>query len=90
MNGQPIEESEMVTVEVQKPVTHILTFKSVPETLNEAEVTVTATNVAGEAKSTSKLSVSGQRPQFIQTPIKCTVLEGTISLSYFLQLFHIP
>lgn len=76
MNGEPIEESETVTIEVQKPVTHVLTLKSVPETLSGGIVTVTATNVGGEVVSKSNLTVSGKAPQFIQTPIKCTVLEG--------------
>lgn len=80
INDAPIEESEMVTIEVQKPVTHVLTLKSVAESLSGAVVSLTAANVAGEAVSQSKLTISGRAPQFIATPIKCTVLEGTESI----------
>lgn len=79
LNDQPVEECETIEVGFQKPLTHTLTLKSVPESLNEAVVTLVATNVGGEASTQSKLTVKGRAPEFVIKPIKCTILAGEFS-----------
>lgn len=76
LNDEPINESDTAVIEFQKPMTYKLTLKDVPESLNDAIVTISANNVGGEAVSHSKLTVKGRAPQFISKPIKCTILEG--------------
>lgn len=76
MNGQPVELSETVRADFQKPNLYTLTIEKAPESLNAATVTVAASNVAGETTSDCKLTVSGRAPQFVAKPIKCTILEG--------------
>ena len=39
-------------------------------------IRVNATNIGGEANAESKLTVSGRAPEFIENPLKCTILEG--------------
>ena len=40
------------------------------------EVKAVAKNVAGQADCTAKLEVRGRPPKFIETPQKCTIMEG--------------
>ena len=41
------------------------------------EVRAVAMNAGGEEICAAKLEVRGQAPTFEETPIKCTILEGT-------------
>ena len=42
----------------------------------DGKVKVVAKNVGGEASTEADLIVSGSAPEFVESPIKCTVLEG--------------
>lgn len=79
INDEPIEESEFVHIEFQKPLTHLLTIKNAAESLHEATISLVASNVAGDTTTQSKLTVQGRAPEFVVKPIKCTILEGTYS-----------
>jgi len=42
----------------------------------KGKVKVVAKNNGGEASSEAELTISGRMPEFVEKPIKCTVLEG--------------
>jgi len=44
----------------------------------KGKVKVVAKNNGGEATSEAELTISGRLPQFVEKPIKCTVLEGRL------------
>lgn len=80
INDEEIQESENIIPEFTKPMTYKITLKDVPENFHEGTVTLTATNVGGEASTQSKLTVKGRAPEFISKPIKCTTLAGNYRL----------
>ena len=78
LDDKPLEESETVLYEHDEKanlyhltLTHDIKGQS-------GTVKVVATNIGGEATASAKLTVDGRAPEFIENPLKCTILEGMI------------
>ena len=75
-NGEQLLESETCVVEFnKKDSTYTLTLTGNVKD-KQGKVSVVAVNNGGEATSEADLIISGRLPEFVEKPIKCTVLEG--------------
>ena len=45
----------------------------------QGQIRAVASNVGGEELATATLEVRGIAPTFVETPLKCTILEGELS-----------
>ncbi len=55
----------------------------------EGDVKLVARNGGGEDSCTSKLTIGGRAPEFIERPLKCTVLDGNSLLLRVLKTDHL-
>lgn len=46
----------------------------------QGQIRAVAVNVGGEELATANLEVRGMAPTFVETPIKCTILEGDTAI----------
>ena len=53
----------------------------------QGKVKVVAKNNGGEASSEAELVISGRSPEFVEKPIKCTVLEGIAYTLYKISVY---
>ena len=51
--------------------------------VRKGQVKVVAKNGGGEDSCVATLSIGGRAPEFIEKPLKCTVLDGTCSISVY-------
>ena len=74
LNGQELQESDKVHMEF-KDGTYTLQIKDATSDF-AGVVEAVAVNSGGEVLCAAKLDVRGRSPEFLETPLKCTVLEG--------------
>merc|ERR1712142_637250 len=88
LNDEVLEESDSYIYTFDGKDTYTLTIdcnidgKSGP-------VKIVATNAGGEDSASSKLTVDGRAPEFIEKPVKCTCLEGG-TLMFFCRISGDP
>jgi len=76
-NDEQLTESETCVMEFnKKDSTYTLTLTGDVKD-KKGKVKVVAKNNGGEVSSEAELTISGRLPEFVEKPIKCTVLEGT-------------
>ena len=76
LNGQELQESDKVHMEF-KDGTYTLQIKDATSDF-AGVVEAVAVNSGGEVLCAAKLDVRGRSPEFLETPLKCTVLEGML------------
>ena len=55
----------------------------------EGQVKVTGRNGGGEDSCASQLTIGGRAPEFIEKPLKCTVLDGTCRVFFSCPRLHL-
>ena len=65
-------------METNKNGTCTLTIKNAAPEM-QGQIRAVASNVGGEELATATLEVRGIAPTFVETPLKCTILEGELS-----------
>ncbi len=78
-----LEESEDVQFEVN-PKTMMYTLHLLNDiTYKAGTIKVVAKNGGGEDSCSSTLKIGGRAPEFIEKPLKCTVLAGRYSMMIY-------
>lgn len=101
LNEKELIPDENIVVDISKDGTSTLIIKNATPDM-QGQIRAVASNVGGEELATADLEVRGLAPTFVETPLKCTILEGRVACFrkccclfylqiYFkdlLQLFH--
>jgi hypothetical protein len=77
VNDEQVVESETSVIEYnKKDALYMLTLTGNVKD-KKGKVKVVAKNNGGEVSSESELIICGRAPEFVEKPLKCTILEGT-------------
>ena len=76
LNEKELEPSETIQMEVNTKDGICKLIISDATADMAGEIKAVAVNAGGEDLCSASLEVRGQAPTFIETPIKCTILEG--------------